>query len=193
MKVQQRKWTSSAGWEILPSLAIPLRPQLVLAFGSRDLLSDADRFSELASLFPDSHIITCSTAGEILNTTVTDESLVVTAIEFEKTILHVSEIHIESFRDSTAAGEKICENLLESSLRHIFILADGQLVNGSALIRGMSTWLPQSISVTGGLAGDGSRFKKTLVGLNSPPSEGNIVAVGFYGNDMKIGYGSVGG
>ncbi|MGE3823534.1 MAG: FIST signal transduction protein, partial [Bacteroidia bacterium] len=33
----------------------------------------------------------------------------------------------------------------------------------------------------------------TTVRLHATPSEGNIVAVGFYGNDLKVGFGSVGG
>jgi hypothetical protein len=47
--------------------------------------------------------------------------------------------------------------------------------------------------VTGGLVGDGARFKRTLVGLNDAPKEGNIVGIGFYGKSIRIGYGSFGG
>ena len=53
--------------------------------------------------------------------------------------------------------------------------------------------MPEGVIITGGLAGDGAKFKTTLVGLNETPTEGRIVAVGFYGNDLSITYGSVGG
>jgi hypothetical protein len=43
----------------------------------------------------------------------------------------------------------------------------------------------------GGLAGDGSRFNKTFVGLNQLPTEGVITAIGFYGRQIQIGHGLV--
>ena len=49
------------------------------------------------------------------------------------------------------------------------------------------------VPITGGLAGDDADFEKTLVGLNCDPREGEVVAIGFYGNHLKIGYGSFGG
>ena len=61
------------------------------------------------------------------------------------------------------------------------------------LLKGFNENLDESVTVTGGLAGDGARFQKTLVGMNNQPIEGNIVAIGFYGERLKVGYGSVGG
>jgi len=43
------------------------------------------------------------------------------------------------------------------------------------------------------LAGDAARFTKTVVGLNEVAAEGNIVAVGFYGHQLKMGHSSLGG
>jgi hypothetical protein len=43
------------------------------------------------------------------------------------------------------------------------------------------------------MAGDADRFEKTQVGLNELPAEGNVVAIGFYGNQIKIGHSSFGG
>jgi len=57
----------------------------------------------------------------------------------------------------------------------------------------MTAKLNQSVSITGGLAGDGPDFVKTVVGLNETPSENKVVAVGFYGESIKVGYGSFGG
>ena len=51
----------------------------------------------------------------------------------------------------------------------------------------------KKVIVTGGLAGDAARFEKTLVGYNANPDIGNIIAVGMYGDDYYIGYGSFGG
>jgi hypothetical protein len=78
-------------------------------------------------------------------------------------------------------------------LKYIFILSDGGKVNGSELVRGIESVVQHKIPVTGGLAGDGIRFLSTLVGLNEQPESGNIVAIGFYGNSIKISHGSMGG
>jgi hypothetical protein len=49
------------------------------------------------------------------------------------------------------------------------------------------------VGVTGGLSGDGSRFERTLVALDGPPDVERIVAIGFYGEALRIGFGSLGG
>ncbi len=76
---------------------------------------------------------------------------------------------------------------------HILVFSDGNLVNGSELVKGLVTWTGEKVMVTGGLAGDGANFSSTLVGLNSNAVEGQIVAVGFYGDKISITHGSQGG
>jgi hypothetical protein len=43
------------------------------------------------------------------------------------------------------------------------------------------------------LAADDGQFATTLVGLNAPPKTGQVVAVGFYGSQLVVGHGSLGG
>src|SRR5260370_7779559 len=50
-----------------------------------------------------------------------------------------------------------------------------------------------NVPISGGLAGDGSQFIETMVGLNCAPESGKIAAIGFYGRSIKIGHGSAGG
>ena len=73
------------------------------------------------------------------------------------------------------------------------IFSDGLKVNGTSLVKGLIDNLPENISVTGGLVGDGADFKETLIGLNEQPRSGRIVLFGFYGDSIKIGHGSLGG
>ncbi len=53
--------------------------------------------------------------------------------------------------------------------------------------------LPTGVTVTGGLCGDGTRFKETLISLNGNTSINKIAAIGFYGEQLKVNYASVGG
>ncbi|MEM9023644.1 MAG: FIST N-terminal domain-containing protein [Bacteroidota bacterium] len=193
MKVAQKLWRESQGWDVTKANDIGSEADLVIAFGNRLALEDRTRFQELYTFFPNAQIVIGSTSGEIQDTQVLDNSIVATAISFESTKLAVSHINIHEVDNSFQAGEQLVSRLVGEGLSHVFVLADGQLVNGSELVYGMNNKLPGKVSVTGGLAGDGVDFRKTLVGLNEAPAEGNIVAIGFYGDRLQIGHGSRGG
>jgi len=49
------------------------------------------------------------------------------------------------------------------------------------------------VVVTGGLAGDQARFEETVTVYNNEVQKKMIVAIGFYGNNLAVGYGSMGG
>jgi len=166
---------------------------LVLVFGDRGLIEGKDIYNEFHQSFPKANVVFCSTAGEILNTEVSDNTLAVTAIEFEKTKAQPTIVNIENFKDSYAAGKHLVESLQHDNLRHILVLADGQLVNGSELVRGMNEILSDKVTISGGLAGDGAKFQKTLVGLNDNIVAGNLVAIGLYSDHLVVGHGSSGG
>jgi hypothetical protein len=167
--------------------------QLVLVFGDKALIAGKDIAAKFQHNFPKANVVYCSTAGEILNNEVSDNTLAVTAIEFEKTEAKTNLVNIANFKDSYSAGKHLVEELQHDNLRHILVLADGQLVNGSELVRGMNENLLPKVTISGGLAGDGPRFQETLVGLNSNIVSGNIVAVGLYGDHLIVGHGSSGG
>jgi hypothetical protein len=57
---------------------------LVLVFGNRFLLEEDTLYDEIRALFPDGHLIFGSTCAEISSNTVNEESITITAIEFEK-------------------------------------------------------------------------------------------------------------
>ncbi len=193
MKIGQKLWTSSGGWKDELSQVFPSPPQLVFAFGARELLENQKYFDELKGFYPDSHIITCSTAGEILGDHVRDNSIAVTAIYFEKTTVHCVEAVITNPSESENVGQKLAKLLPSENLIHALVFSDGLLVNGTALVKGLNDGLPSTVSVTGGLGGDGSDFKKTVIGLDHVARVGKVVLIGFYGTQLKIGYGSLGG
>jgi hypothetical protein len=193
MKIEEKYWTKENQWVDSPDKKITETPQLVLMFGGRQLLEEGRRFDEVRAMYPSSHILCCSTAGEILDTRVRDNSIALAAVFFEKTELKFSQADIHSYEESYDAGKHLAADLSPKGLVHVMVFSDGQKVNGSQLVRGFNDTLPVEVSVTGGLTGDGTDFKKTLVGLDDSGKEGKIVAVGFYGSALKVGYGSLGG
>ena len=167
--------------------------QLVFVFGERKCLEIIEPYSHLSSLFPSAEIIINSTAGEIYQDKVNTETIIVTAIEFEKTSVRAVQVQIQSHLDSRMVGSQIAEKLFTNDLTAIFIISDGAKVNGSELIAALNEKTNNQIPVSGGLAGDEARFEKTLVGLNQNADSGNVVGIGFYGKNLKVGHGTMGG
>lgn len=167
--------------------------QLVLIFGSTALLSESNNFLAIRKAFPNGLIVGCSTAGEIHGTCVSDDTLVVTVVNFDDTRLHLSNAIITDPLRSFEVGQSLVESLPREELAHVLVFSDGLHVNGTALVRGMKERLPQHVEVTGGLSADGANFRRTLVCANDIPIDRQIAVVGLYGRHIKIGYGSLGG
>ena len=167
--------------------------QLLIGFGEKKSLLEKATFEELKRKFPNATIALCSTAGEIFASEVLNDSISLTAIEFEKTTVRSACVNIEQYNSSFDAGVSLMQKLDQNELKYVFVLSDGGMVNGSELVRGIESIINHKIPVTGGLAGDGTNFESTVVGLNENPKPGNILAVGLYGDSLKIGHGSMGG
>jgi hypothetical protein len=193
MKTEQKHWTAEGGWQDIKGAGLNGSADLVFVFGSRKLLEDSSKYDEVKSFYPSANILMGSTSGEIMEDLVYDDSLAVTAVDFEKTTIKVASMNINDAADSFDAGVKMAEELSGEGLAHVFLLTDGLHVNGSEIVKGINSKLENDVPCTGGLAGDAANFEKTLVGLNSAPSENLVVAIGFYGDSLEVGYGSVGG
>jgi hypothetical protein len=203
MNIEQRKWTQALGW--VPALAAgAARPsQLVLVFGAPAVLRQEHLRAAIRGDYPGAHIFGCSTAGEICGTQVSDDSLVVTAVHFEHTQLRTAQVDLAQTPDSFEAGERIAQALpasvrdeatgTDEKLAHVLVLSDGLKVNGSDFVAGLMKHLPEGITLTGGLAGDGARFDKTLVFKDGAPAEDTVAALGLYGRRLNVGFGSLGG
>jgi hypothetical protein len=193
MKTSQKKWSSTDQWTHFSGEKELKNAQLVLAFGQRKVISEATQFDQIKKRYPKADIVLCSTAGEIIGTEVSDDSISVTAVAFKKTTVVCKEVSIKKIEQSYESGKKLASLLPQKGLTHALLFSDGISVNGTDVSNGVMAALPESVSVTGGLVGDGPDFKKTVLGLNEIPSSGKIVIVGLYGKNLKVGYGSLGG
>ncbi|MBI3811964.1 MAG: FIST C-terminal domain-containing protein [Nitrospirae bacterium] len=193
MKIEQNRWTEGKGWEPAPPGKLGRSADLVLLFGSRNILKSGAQVDLIKKAFPKAHLLGCSTAGEIYDTQVTDDSLVMTAIQFEHTRINGTRIKIGEVKDSFQAGERLAQSLDQKGLVHVFVLSDGLKINGSDLVRGLTKNLPPEVSITGGLSGDGEYFLETFVLWDGPAEREAVAILGLYGDRLKIGYGSLGG
>mgnify|MGYP000868150779 CR=1 FL=1 len=180
-------------WSVSHRPKIDSSQTLILLFGSSNLLDADSSITELLHDYPNSLAIGCSTAGEILGTQIFDESVSAAIVRFEQTDLRMASAPVQSADGSFSAGQDIARQLNDARLKGIFVLSDGLQVNGSELVRGLNTQVSSSVVVTGGLAGDGDRFRRTWVLHGRRPQAGFVTAVGFYGDHIRIGHGSKGG
>lgn len=174
-------------------LALDSPTTLVLAFGASHYDSESRPLRDLRAAFPQAHLLGCSTAGEIHGTRISDGSVVVALVRFEHTRIKTASTAVETSGGSFAAGERLGRELLAPDLHGVFVLSDGLNVNGSELVRGIHGVVGDRAVVTGGLAGDGDRFKRTWVMHRGVAEAGIVAAVGLYGSRVRIGHGSKGG
>lgn len=193
MKIEQTIWTAANDFQPAIPGKLGENAQLILLFGSTEIIREQIQFSKLKSIYPNALLVGCSTAGEICGINVLDESLVVTAIAFEHSRVEGATIRLTDVDNSFDAGEQLARSLDFEGLRHVFILSDGLNVNGSDLVKGLLKHLPPSVTATGGLSGDGARFGETYVVSDDESRQKTIAILGFYGERLKIGYGSLGG
>jgi hypothetical protein len=192
MEVEQSRWTPG-GWEPGRPGRLGDRAHLVLAFGGTGLVKDGALLGELRTAHPRAHLLACSTAGEIFGTQVTDDALVATVVRFDATTVAGAAVTVHEADASADAGAELARALDPNGLVHVLVISDGLHVNGSALVRGLVTGLPAHVTITGGLSGDGPRFKETCVAWDGLAATRTVAAVGFYGSRLRVGHGSLGG
>ena len=170
-----------------------INPQVVFAFGAPSFFKDSAATAKIKATFPTANIVGCSTAGEICNDDVLSNSLVLTAAAFDKATMKFATTDCKGIEDSEATGERIAKQLAGNDLKGIFILLQGLNLNGSAVIKGIQNVVGSKVIITGGLAGDNGEFKQTYIVHNERAFGNGAVAIGFYGDSVKITYGSVHG
>lgn len=192
MEIEQDIWTAG-GWRAGLAGRLGDSAQLVLTFGDGALLKEGARLEEIRRAYPAAQIVGCSTAGEICDTRVFESSLTVTAVRFQSSTVKGADIGIDEVDSSREAGARLAQALDKAGLVHVFVVSDGLRINGSELVRGLTENLPPTVTVTGGLSGDGARFRETFVCYQGAAQQGRVAALGLYGDRLKVGYGCLGG
>ncbi|MGD9693776.1 MAG: FIST signal transduction protein [Phycisphaerales bacterium] len=185
-------YTRTGGWrDPLPDL--DSERTLVLAFAGSGYFDDHARWDELTRMYRNSHLLGCSTAGEILGPRLHDDSIVLAVMRFRHTRLKTVWAPVRSSGASRDSGRALARQLDEPGLRGVLVLSDGLHVNGTELVGGLNETLPPGVIVTGGLAGDSASFERTWALRDGRPESRVVTAVGLYGDRVRIGHGSKGG
>lgn len=166
---------------------------LIVAFGAADRAVVAPAVEDLRRAYPRSHLIGCSTAGEIHGTELVDDSLVVAVARFAEAEIVAASVALTGPEASRAAGEQLARRLARPDVRAVIVLSDGLGVNGTELVAGLRAILPEDAVISGGLAADGDRFADTWVLDGAGCRSGAVCAVALCGDGLVVGHGSEGG
>jgi len=190
MKVQQISLSQDVWRNDIENLHIPAN--LFLLFVSPGFNDKEELLNKLTADYPDAIIIGCSTAGEISDVLVKDDTVSLSAILMEKVQLRKESVALKEMKESFNAGKDLAKKLKAKDLSHMLILSDGLNVNGADLVSGLKS-IASDAAITGGLAGDGGAFERTFVIEDGQMKDKTIVGLGFYGDQLKVGYSSKGG
>lgn len=157
---------------------------VVFVYGHTDIVKREDNFKDIKEKYPNARIVGCSTSGNVMEASLTNYELTATAVYLEKSSIEISSISFNEKDNVEELSKELISKLSKENLKHIFIMSDGLLINGSSLTRGINK--VSSVSVTGGMAGDGDRFLETFVVVDGIPKQKTIVAIGFYGDNLSI-------
>lgn len=168
-------------------------PDLILFFISPSF-TDIELLKDYRKMYPNSIITGCSTAGEIEDISAHNDSVVITAVKFEDSKVVYNEVDLPSIDEGSSAGMELIDKFDRDGLKHIYIISEGININGSDLVDGLRNHSSSNFTITGGLAADGFTFNKTFVLSNDLSYKSNrVVGIGFYGDNIKVGYGSLAG
>jgi hypothetical protein len=169
-------------------------PHIVMVFGHFSYFKNGEGLLHwLAGACPHAIHVGCSSAGEIAGQAIEDDSLIVTAIRFDTEVkIEVVSALLSGMDDSYNAGSQLVQKF-SATPEAVIVLSPGTHVNGSALIQGMKEILPDSVPISGGLAGDQGDFIITYTLFNRSILSNQVIAIGLSGAALDIYHGSFGG
>jgi len=190
MQLNQYTYNNISGWNKILDNSLDSSNTLVLIFASPDISLITKPIDELINIFPNSKFMGCSTAGEIIGDTISNDRFVVQIIKFEKSRLNLVNAKISDSSKSQNIGKELIEKLDKEELKYIFVLGTSLHINGSQFTEDISDMDLKDIVITGGFAGDDQLFEKTWVLIDKKPSYAFVSALGVYGEELYIGYGA---
>ena len=157
------------------------KEQLVQIFTSESKKKNLTKILyRLRELFPKAHIIGTTTAGEISQGKMYDNETIISLSLFEKTQLQLSYVDTIDKKH----GKKFSTNLTQKYAKAAIVLSEGLLGEDyEGFIQGIKEKNPKLI-ISGGLAGDNFKLKKTFIFYEDQVYSKGAVGVSFSGENL---------
>lgn len=157
--------------------------QVFTSINKKEFIKDIQ--VKLLSLLPNIKIIGMTTSGEISNNGLLDNKTVISFTSFEKTKL---ETEIVKYKDSSfQMGIDLINNFNynDENLKLLISFTDGLTTNGEEYLNGIHS-ITKDVIISGGMAGDYSKFEDTFIFNEKEIIRDGAVAVGLYNKDLNI-------
>jgi hypothetical protein len=177
-------------WSVSPLPALDSPSTLVLVFASSEARAHPRAFADLRLAYPRSHIIGCSTGGEILGTEAHSRSLVVAVMRFAHTELASAQAALGTSRDGAAAGSALGRELARSDLRGLLVFSSAPAIAGEALLAGLRAEVGADVPIAGAVAAGGARGEYSWVLARGTLARQAVAAVALYGDHVIVGHGA---
>jgi len=138
--------------------------------------------------FPNSILIGATSDGTIESGNYFEQESVIVITKFEKTFLKASLVDIGKSSNYFQVGKDIALELINKDTKVIITFADGISINGEEYIKGISS-VNDEVIISGGMAGDNGKMKKTYVFDISEITSDGMVAVSLSGRDLHANNG----
>jgi hypothetical protein len=165
---------------------------LVLLFGNKSFLEDESIFLEISKSFPGAEIVGSSTTENIMDAKIYENSLCLTAIEFQSSYCKTLMGSLKN-KSTFDVARDLAINIEKENLKYVMVLSDGYSTNDSKLTDGLKSVFPENMLVTGGIGGNGFGGLKSIVRHNDKIGDDSIILIGFYGNNIIVSHGCEGG
>ena len=159
---------------------------IIFVFGDIDVVKRYNHFSLLKNIYPNASVVGCSTAGNILDSSVDEYEVVATAVSFERGFTQVFSTRLHE-NDMYQKTQTLVDSLEKENLKHIFLLVPG-LINASDVVNALELE-NHSVTISGGLAADNYVFEDTYLFCNHQNGDDLLIVVGFYGDSIKTSVG----
>ena len=138
---------------------------------------------KIKEIMCDAVIIGASTAGEILDGSMLDQTIIVSISVFRSTqLIAMRCVEKESF----AIGETLAKGVTTDTTKAIIVFADGLGCNGEAILQGMHQNIKKDTIIAGGMAGDNNQFIQTFVIHDTEIFENGAVAVSLNSTSLHV-------
>lgn len=165
---------------------------IIFCFFSPKLADKAEYWQQVRNILGNQTLVGCTGSGEVGKDLIFDECAIFTGVKFDKSKVEIQDETISSGH-SFQTGTSLAKKMNPNGLKALYIISDGLEINGTDLVRGLREVLGEKIPISGGLAGDGTDFKKTYVLNQGAPISGHVTAIGFYGEQLHVSSNAQGG
>ena len=155
--------------------------QMFTSLGSQEEIENIA--SQIHATLPNAALIGASTAGEIMNGEMLENSTVISISVFEKTRLHA---YYERGEESYALGVALSKKVFDKETKCVITFLDGLQHNGQEYLYGLSVLNLNNVVLAGGMAGDMLDFKQTYTIFQNKVFDGGAVCVALKGEDLEV-------